>query len=178
MGPLQGIPNPLRIREELTQVVPHQVIELVRRAVTGLAARGGWSIKPPRRPPAPVVTLSTIARQGRTGRLTLAAAYQRPQQIGMDFVVARGTLLVLCQFGLDLIEIRLAHQGRDGGDERPLRLRCRLSARSGFADGMGGRASTTSRTQALSADVDVPSISGIGEQATQGGATPASPAVG
>src|SRR5688572_11894558 len=99
MGPLSGIRTRLWMREELAQVLPHQGIKLVRWAVSCLAARGGWSIETPGRPPAPVVAMPTIARQGRTGRLTLTAPHQRPQQIRMGFVVARGALLVPHQFG-------------------------------------------------------------------------------
>src|SRR5215470_19874349 len=139
MGPFYGIRNRLWMREELTQVLPHQGIKLVRWAVTCLAARVEWSISTPGRPPAPVVAMPTIARQGRTGRLTLTAAHQRPQHIRMGFVIARGALLVPHQFGLDLIKIRLAHQGRDGRDEGSILRRGRVSARSGFAHRMGGR---------------------------------------
>src|SRR6516165_8362924 len=53
MGSLQGIPNPLRMREELAQVLPHQGIELVRRAITRWAARGGWRLKSLHCTPAP-----------------------------------------------------------------------------------------------------------------------------
>src|SRR5215510_1721348 len=114
-----------------------------------------------------------LSSQGRTGRLTLTAAYQCPQQIGIDLIVTRGALLVPHQFGLDLIKIRLAHQGRDGRDEGPILRRGRVSARSGFAHGMGGRASHPSRAQSLSTDVDVARIRGIGKQAPNRGATPA-----
>jgi hypothetical protein len=107
MGSLQSIPNPLRMREELAQVVPHQGIELVRRTVTRLAAPVGLHLKPLYRTPAPVVAMTAIARQGRTGRLTLATAHQGPQHIGMDSVVAGGSLLVQTPFGLHSIEVCL-----------------------------------------------------------------------
>src|SRR5262245_59392470 len=126
MGSLQRIPNPLRMRKELAQVVPHQGIELVRRTVTRLAAPIGLPLKPWDRTPAPVVTMTAIARQGRTGRLTPATAHQGPQQIGMDGVVTGGALLVQTQFGLHSIEVCLTHQSRDSGHEGPLLKRCRV----------------------------------------------------
>src|SRR5919108_5063997 len=133
MGALQRIPNPLRMREELAQVMPYQGIELVCWAVTRVAARLGLHIQPLNRTPASVVAMTARARQGRTGRLTPATAHQCPQQIRVDFVVTGGSLLVQTQFGLDIIEVCLTHQGRDSGDEGPRLMRCGVSARSGFA---------------------------------------------
>src|SRR5262245_34470890 len=147
--------------QELTEVLPHQIIKVVCGAVTGLAARLGWRIKPPGRPPAPIVTISTIGCQTRTGGLTLSAAYQCPQQIGIDRIVTRGALLVEAQLGLDSVELLLAYQGWNCGHPCPFLSRGRVSSRSRFADGMGGRASHTSWAQSLSANVDVARISGI-----------------
>ena len=45
MGSRSGIPNPLRMSEEIAQVLPYQGIELVRRAVARAAARVGWRLK-------------------------------------------------------------------------------------------------------------------------------------
>src|SRR5215467_7137179 len=117
MGALSGIPNPLRMREECAQILPYQGIELVRRAVACVAARVGWRLKPLHCTPASVVAMAAIARQGRTGRLTPATAHQGSQQIGMDFVVTGGSLLVQTQFGLHSIEVCLTHQGRDSDHE-------------------------------------------------------------
>src|SRR5215470_5219399 len=96
----------------------------------------------------------------------------------MGFVIAGGALLVQTQFSLDSLEVCLTYQGRESGHEGPRLRRCGVSACSGFAYGVCGRAATTSRTQLLSVDVDIPGIRGIGEQATQGGTTPAALAAG
>src|SRR5262249_7807562 len=96
------------MRQDRTEILPHQGVELVgrrkaRRALLGPAGGQGGQLA--------VADIVRVARTGAASRArltTLPAANQCPQQGGVHGVVPGGLPLIVGEFGLYLVKLLLA----------------------------------------------------------------------
>jgi hypothetical protein len=93
------------MREKLTHIPPHQLIELLRWNVAGRAllitAREDGVLLASTR----VVGVSPLAVAAQTRQMTDSATDQSTQQILMSRIVPTSELLVVSQFRLDQIKL-------------------------------------------------------------------------
>src|ERR671911_2071181 len=186
--PLAAVRPPQRVRDglgmtqNLAQILPDDLIELLCRGV----ARGAFLLRR-------ALSLVELARAHVVSLLAvvvlpegfgdrygsqhaLSAAHQSPQEVLVGLVVAPGEGLVPGEFLFREVELLLAHHRRHLGHEGPLLLWQRLGGVVGMSYGVGCRAPDPGGTVAHAPGVDPASVDGVGQYPAQGGRAPRLPA--
>ncbi len=121
----QGVCQEGRVRQDLAEVGPHQVVAGVRRSDARRASLAAPSSQGVRAPAADVIGVAGRARAPPAGELAAAAAHHPTPQVLLGRVVAAGQPPVPLQRGLRRGAGLLAHDHRDGNRD-PLLGRRRL----------------------------------------------------
>ena len=162
----QGMDDALRVGYYLAEVLPDEVIKLLRRAEAGwtlfrLPAVNGIAFSRTN-----VVGLAALQFAGQARGLALPTTDQGAQQVGMGFIVALGEALVLRQFRFSQVKLFLTNQGRDAAHQDPLLRRQFRQALVRPADGMRGRAAYTGWPVAVAAGIDLAQVSWLAKDGT------------
>jgi hypothetical protein len=174
VGTLQSIRNALRVGQQLTEVLPDKSVKLLGRTITSVTALGMRGVDRLDSTAAHIVARAVFGRPGDAGGLTHAATDQGPQPIVMRGVVARGSLLIKRQFGVDEIAYLLAHERWNGRDVRPGLGWGGGLAIGWFAKRMRGGAPKTGRAGMGPADIELAGLGRVRQQPVEGGGTPTS----
>jgi len=173
MGPFQRVRDALGMLQRVAQVLPNQLIQLMRGHVAGRAffiptGLDGIALRPTR-----VVVIARVHSPRDTTRLAHPTTNQCTEQVSVGFVVAAGERLVLSQLGLNRIELRLGDDRWDRGDRDPRLARRRDVTIVRMADRVGCRTSHARRSRPSAAGIDLTGIRRIGQNAANRGRIPA-----
>jgi hypothetical protein len=169
---LQGSGNNFRVGYELTQILPDQFIQLLGGNVAGITMFVKMRINNICSPMAIIIMVAGMQGTAAAAELAKATTYHSPQQILMGFVIATGSLLIVDQLGLNLLELLYLNDGRDGRNKDPLFFRSFDMALSWFSDGMCSRTTQMRLDRMRATYVHLTGISRIGQEAAQGGRAP------
>jgi hypothetical protein len=169
---LPGSGNNFRVGYELTQILPDQFIQLLGWDVAGITMFVKMRINNICSPMAIIIMVAGMQGTAVAAKLAKATTYHSPQQILMGFVIATGSLLIVDQLGLDLLELLCLNNGWDGRDKNPLFFRSFDVTLSRFSDGMCGRTTQMRLDRMRATYVHLTGISRIGQEAAQGGRAP------
>src|SRR5215207_1432259 len=169
MRSLQRVRDALGMGEDLAQVPPDQLDELVCRGV----ARGTLLLQATlslfelaRTHVVPLLSVvgllaSLGARYG--AQLAPSATHQCSQQVVVSLVVAPGEGFVPGELLACEVELLLAHHRRHAGHRDPLLRRKRHGGVVRMSYGAGGRAPNLGGTVAYATSVDLTCVDGIGQ---------------
>src|SRR5215207_1139321 len=182
MRSLQRVRDALGMGEDLAQVPPDHLVELVCRGVARgtLLLQATLSLFELARTHV-VPLLSVVGLPAGLGprygaQLAPSATHQRPEQIVVSLVVAPGEGFVPGELLACEVELLLAHHCRHAGHRDPLLRRQRDGRVVRVSYGVGGRAPNLGGTVAHAAGVDSSGVDGVGEYPAQGGHAPDLPA--
>jgi hypothetical protein len=116
---LECLRDTLRMRQDLTEILPHQGVELVGRGKACRALLGPTGAQRRHLAVADIVGVARTGAPSRARLTTLPAAHQRPQQVGVHGVVPGGLPLIAGELRLHLGKLLLADYRGDGGHGDP-----------------------------------------------------------
>src|SRR3954453_3448129 len=178
MGTCNGRGQRLRLAQERTEVVPHQLVELAGGRVARGAAGGAVREGAVPLAVAQVVEAPPVDRPRRAGQAAMAAAHQGTRRVLVRGVVPAREGLVGRQLGLDLVEVRLAYHGGHPPDEQPGVGRLRHRRAVGTADRVRRRAPVRGRAVLRALRVHSARVGRVAQDAPDRGARPPRPVPG
>jgi hypothetical protein len=169
---LQSSGDDLGMCQHLTQIVPDQLIQLVGWDVSSKTTMVEMGVNRIRLSPTYIICIAGVQLVRCAAEVASTTAHQTPQQVGMGSVVAAGNLLVVRQFGLDLLKLQHLNNGGNICNRDPFFRGDWRMAPIWPANGMGGRTAQARLDHAGTSYVNSTGIRGIDQNTSCGGCAP------
>ncbi len=169
---LQSSVDDLGMCQHLTQIVPDQLIQLVGWDVSSKTTMVEMSVNRIRLSPTYVICIAGVQLARCAAEVASTTAHQTPQQVGMGSVVAAGNLLIVRQFGLDLLKLLHLNNGWNICNRDPFFQGDWRMAPIWPANGMGGRTAQARLDHAGTSYENSTGICGIGQNTACSGCAP------
>jgi hypothetical protein len=169
---LQSNCDDFRMLQDLTQIVPDQLIQLVGWDVSSKTTLVEMGVNHIRLSPTYIVCIARMQLARCATEVASTAAHQTPQQVSMGSVIAAGNLLVVGQLGLDLLKLLQLNNGWNICNRDPI-FRWDWSMASVWpAHWMGGRTAQARLDHAGTSYINSTGIRGISQDTSCGCCVP------
>ena len=169
---LQSSCDDFRMIQDLTQIVPDQLIQLVGRDVSSKTTLVKMDVNHIRLSSTHIVYIARMQLTSCATEVASTAAHQTPQQVFMGSVIAAGNLLIVGQLGLDLLKLLQLNNSWNIRNRDPFFLWNLGMASIWPANWMGGRTAQARLDHAGTSYVNSTGIRGIGQDTSCGCCVP------
>src|SRR3972149_5555200 len=169
---LQSNCDDFRMLQDLTQIVPDQLIQLVGWDVSSKTTLVEMGVNHIRLSPTYIVCIARMQLARCATEVASTAAHQTPQQVFMGSVIAAGNLLVVGQLGLDLLKLLQLNDSWNIRNRDPFFRGDWSMASIWPANWMGGRTAQARLDHAGTSHENSTGIRGIGQDTSCGCCVP------
>ena len=169
---LQSRCDDFRMLQDLTQIVPNQLIQLVGWDVSSKTTLVEVGVNHIRLSPTYIIGIAGVQLTSCATEVASTAAHQTPQQVCMGRVIAAGNLLVVGQLDLDLFKLLHFNDSWNICNWDPFFRGDWSMAPVWPANWMGGRTAQARLDHAGTSYVNSAGIGGIGQDTSCGGCAP------